>query len=85
MSMAQMDFVLEMYSRDHPDELKFNRAGDAPPPAIAALLSRRLTGRALAEFMGKRVNVAAGTAKALAASTPQWLRDKLKGRPDAND
>ena len=45
LSEARLDFILEMYSKDHPDELKFSRPNDQSdtPSRIAELKAWRDT------------------------------------------
>lgn len=81
-----MDFILEMHAKDHPDEMTFRRgAEEAPPSAKDALIERRLFGRARALFYASRMQLTGAAAKAVAASTPKGLREKLaaKGKSDA--
>lgn len=46
-----MDFMLEMYSKDHPNEYTFNREGHKEPdPMIFKLWADKLRGKTLTEF-----------------------------------
>lgn len=57
-----MDFVLEMYAEDHPDELEFLRGGQEKPlsgPETAAQWEQRLRGKARDAFLGVRMPSAA--------------------------
>ncbi len=61
LSIAQMDFILENYAKDHPNEFTFKRPGKEEPNQVAANVGwhDRLRGAALQEFLQSRVNWAA--------------------------
>jgi hypothetical protein len=61
MSLAQLDFVLECYARDHPREYTFSRTGtgDPTPATLTASWFNILRGNALERFLGPRLNTAA--------------------------
>ena len=51
---AQLDFILEMYAKDHPDEYRLVRTGDPgekTPAEIAAAWESAFIGRARQEFL----------------------------------
>lgn len=56
---AQLDFILEMYSLDYPDKLKFNRPGRASPGVeevqAEAEWANVLRGKAYSEYMAPRM------------------------------
>jgi len=56
---AQLDFILEMYATDHPDQLKFERVGRKDPGILHTEQqvgwANVLTGRALENYMRRRM------------------------------
>ena len=54
--MAQLDAILELYSIDRPNELRFSRGKDAQPAQTNANWYGRLTGAAKQAFLLARVN-----------------------------
>lgn len=57
-NQAQIDFILEMYQREHPKEFTFTRAG-AETPKTAVVAQTRwadvLTGDSLRDYMRERM------------------------------
>lgn len=49
---AQLDFILEMESIDHPDQLTFSRSGDAPVTEVKAAWDSVLRGPAKQDYYG---------------------------------
>lgn len=86
---AQLDFILEMYATDHPKEMTFVRPGKVGPaemPRVAKRWADVLRGKALAEFMAKRMPSEAVLKVLRARSQAGAVRPVVRRKaPDAND
>lgn len=56
LSMARIDWILQMYQKDHPKEFSFvaaHREGDLSPEENNVAWADRLSGAALKRFLGR--------------------------------
>lgn len=83
MTTAQLDFVLECYAADHPNEYTFSRHNtELAPSQVTTTWFNVLRGSALERFMASRINHAAMRAKAAKAKA-QAATFGLRGRGKA--
>lgn len=68
---AQLDFILEMESIDHPDELTFRRGGEEPISNVRAAWNDVLRGKARLDYYGDSLVAALRRVAKMKANKPR--------------